>query len=470
MFIVVVLNLFGHVAQESCDFVLRMLQILIGAALRNPSEFERKILQELPKDIQTVRQIFSLESKTTIYAVCPKCSSTYAPVIIAKTSHYQAACSFLRFAKPCGTNLLKAVTKNGTSVRIPIRPFSYQSFVEFESRLLSRPIVERAIERYQARSRGGNVPDMADVRVPLGLGDEASSGAPSATGGGLTLLWSLNVDWFNPYKNKQAGKVYSTGVMSMVCLDLPPSLRYQAENMYLAGILPGPREPSLDEINHFLRPLVDELMDSWTYKHRLTRTALFSQGRVVQSLVSRLVCDLPASRNVSGHAGHSANQFCALCLLTKMDITETDPEKWKRRTRESYMAAAIAWRNSDSKKKQAALYKSNGIRWSELLRLPYWDPTRFVVVDPMHTLFLNLIQHHFRILLGIDSVERGATSSPTQKMLEKARISLRCGTKSSLNRHGQATLVQLCHERNIPLAGPVGKIKKASLVSLLLVG
>jgi hypothetical protein len=42
-----------------------------------------------------------------------------------------------------------------------------------------------------------------------------------------------------------------------------------------------------------------------------------------------------------------------------------------------------------------------GVRWSELLRLPYFDPSRFVVVDAMHNLFLGLIHEHFTGILGL---------------------------------------------------------------------
>ena len=34
--------------------------------------------------------------------------------------------------------------------------------------------------------------------------------------------------------------------------------------------------------------------------------------------------------------------------------------------------------------------KETGVRWSELLRLPYFDPIRFLTVDPMHCLFLGI--------------------------------------------------------------------------------
>lgn len=34
-----------------------------------------------------------------------------------------------------------------------------------------------------------------------------------------------------------------------------------------------------------------------------------------------------------------------------------------------------------------------GYRYTELLRLPYFDPSRMFVVDPMHNLFLGSCKH-----------------------------------------------------------------------------
>lgn len=35
--------------------------------------------------------------------------------------------------------------------------------------------------------------------------------------------------------------------------------------MYLAGIIPGPSEPSGDQLNHFLDPVVDDMLESWKH-------------------------------------------------------------------------------------------------------------------------------------------------------------------------------------------------------------
>ena len=77
------------------------------------------------------------------------------------------------------------------------------------------------------------------------------------------FLFSFNTDGFNPFQLKQAGRSASVMGLYMVCLNLPPEARFKSENMFLAGIIPGPNEPLKEEINHFLKPLVDDLLKSY---------------------------------------------------------------------------------------------------------------------------------------------------------------------------------------------------------------
>ncbi len=103
------------------------------------------------------------------------------------------------------------------------------------------------------------------------------------------------MDGFNPLRSKEAGKKYLIGAIYMVCLNLPPSLRYQMENVFLAGIIPGPHEPFKEQINYILAPLVDDLLYffkpgvtySWTPRH--------PGGHKIRVMLGPLVCDLPAS-------------------------------------------------------------------------------------------------------------------------------------------------------------------------------
>ncbi|KJA19404.1 hypothetical protein HYPSUDRAFT_143849, partial [Hypholoma sublateritium FD-334 SS-4] len=80
-------------------------------------------------------------------------------------------------------------------------------------------------------------------------GEHFSCGGEDGEG---RYAFSLCIDFFNPLGNKQAGKKKSVGLISLVCLNLPPDLRYKAENMFLFGVVPGPTEPPLDCLNHYL--------------------------------------------------------------------------------------------------------------------------------------------------------------------------------------------------------------------------
>jgi len=62
----------------------------------------------------------------------------------------------------------------------------------------------------------------------------------------------LNCDWFQPFNLS----TYSVGVLYLVILNLPRSIRFKPENVLIAGIIPRPKEPHTSELNSYLRPLV----------------------------------------------------------------------------------------------------------------------------------------------------------------------------------------------------------------------
>ena len=51
---------------------------------------------------------------------------------------------------------------------------------------------------------------------------------------------------------------------------------------------------------------------------------------------------------------------------------------------------AIGWQRCNSNAARTRFVKQTGIRWSELLRLSYFDPIQFLTVNPMHCLFLGI--------------------------------------------------------------------------------
>jgi hypothetical protein len=198
----------------------------------------------------------------------------------------------------------------------------------------------------------------------------------------------------------------SSGVIAAACLNLPADIRYKREYMYLAAVIPGPDEPHLTELNHYIRPVVDQFLVSWERRVHFTQTANHPTGRDTCSAIATAVCDLLAARKFSQSAGHSSHFLCTRCdCYHKLTIGRTDCEKWSVQDCTILRQRAAQWKAATTQKSQVALFSQNGIRWTELWRLPYWNPTRMLVVDPMHCLLEGLAQFHFRNVLKLTTTD-----------------------------------------------------------------
>jgi len=141
--------------------------------------------------------------------------------------------------------------------------------------------------------------------------------------------------------------------------------------------------------------------------------------------------------------------------------------------------AAVRWRDADSKKECDRIFMETGVRWSELLCLPYWDPTRFLIIDSMHNLFLGLTWFHFRDLIVIDKQEnknicRSQISLPKPvdaEELDKGRAILKTSSmQTALSRLRLPTLLALLEECNgLGMLSSQKKPTKAKVIKGLMV-
>jgi hypothetical protein len=132
------------------------------------------------------------------------------------------------------------------------------------------------------------------------------------------------MDGFNPYHMKEAGKKVHVGGIYMICLNLLPEIHYDFKNLFLVSIIPGPGAPLLEQINHVLKPLVDDLLVFWNSGVYYASTPNHRNGRCVWCAVIPLICDLPAARQMSGYAHFSSRHFCSLCCLCLEEINNLD--------------------------------------------------------------------------------------------------------------------------------------------------
>jgi hypothetical protein len=107
-------------------------------------------------------------------------------------------------------------------------------------------------------------------------------------------------------------------------------------------------------------------------------------------------CDMPALRALCGFGGVGAYKGCNRCETVFTHVPSNSATGVKSnaggfgacapRTNTSVRADARCWEAATTEAWRSAWFKHTGVRWCELIRLPYFDLVKKVVVDPMHNL------------------------------------------------------------------------------------
>ncbi|KIY61204.1 hypothetical protein CYLTODRAFT_325814, partial [Cylindrobasidium torrendii FP15055 ss-10] len=181
--------------------------------------------------------------------------------------------------------------------------------------------------------------------------------------------------------------------------------------IYFVGIVPGPKQPSLEEINGFLEPLVDELLAGWKDGFYITKTASWPFGCLVRVMLGPIIADLPAAAQLTGMSGHSSTRWCFYCDSTRVQSDDLNTAM-PLRNMHDHRRHAEEWRTAASTAKAQECWDRNQVRWSELLRLPYFDPTKFTTLDDLHLFMHRLMERHLREIWGMDiALEQGLERS-----------------------------------------------------------
>jgi hypothetical protein len=112
--------------------------------------------------------------------------------------------------------------------------------------------------------------------------------------------------------------------------------RYRAENTIICGMTPGPKEPTAEQLQNYLKPIVDDLIQ--LYDHGITvkgpghsngEVSLFqltsypfhSIGIRVRVALVAIIADHPALCKLCGFADHSHNNApCTKCCVSRENI------------------------------------------------------------------------------------------------------------------------------------------------------
>ncbi|MBW0588473.1 hypothetical protein O181_128188, partial [Austropuccinia psidii MF-1] len=152
-------------------------------------------------------------------------------------------------------------------------------------------------------------------------------------------------------------------------------------------------------INNVLKPLIDELIELNCGVKIITPN--YPRGRYVVVKLVGLIGNIVATHKAGGFMSHSAKYFCSWCELK--DIERTHLKLGKPRKRSAVLSASRRWQEANSTTTQQRLAQYCGIQWSEINRLPYWDPVKNIFLGVLHNWYEGVLQHHFCYQWGFDT-------------------------------------------------------------------
>ena len=396
MFITLWASFYG-ISATAINHLVKFLHYVFTVLAKNSQTFVT-LSDVFPTSLYMVKKYLGIAGdKFSKYVICQKCGSLYEfNECFEKTitGFHPKVCKHIAFRnhphpsrrQPCGHSLVKEIiTKQGRKY-YPRKTYRYCSIITSLCDILQRKSYLDHCELWRSRQ----VPDGVLCDIYDGI---IWKQFPDSDG---TLFFSkpyhiglmLNCDWFQPYRHSE----YSIGVLYLVILNLPRSVRFKPANIIIVGIIPGPSEPKKGMLNSYLRPLVKELNALWTdgcsVKHNSVSVTLHA------ALIAT-VCDIPATQKLGGFLGHNSHYPCWKCSkyfpynesISRIDFSGV--EVGFPRTHNEHKQNAVKTLEARTPSERNTLELNTGSRFTELMHLVYYDCIRFSIIDPMHNLFLG---------------------------------------------------------------------------------
>lgn len=133
---------------------------------------------------------------------------------------------------------------------------------------------------------------------------------------------------FNPYHMKEVKQTVLSMAIWLTLLNLPSHLRYCPKNMFLAGIIPELKKPSLSDVNHSTKLLVNIILEFFDPGVLYFHIAKHSHGHQVWAILMPIVLNMLAAWQAGGFASPTVTSFCTLCNLKIQDIENIDRHTW----------------------------------------------------------------------------------------------------------------------------------------------
>ena len=116
---------------------------------------------------------------------------------------------------------------------------------------------------------------------------------------------------------------------------------------------------------------------------------------------------------------------CSKCLKeftrdssNRPDYSGYDTDSWPPRCGIDHKAFGATWLLCATKEEQTKLQQRCGVRFSQLFKLPYFDPILMHVIDPMHNLMLGVAKHTFKVWIELGVISETQLAKIDKRMLK----------------------------------------------------
>ena len=406
--------------------LIKFIRVLLSV-LGHYSSLAMNVSQILPTSLYMANK---LENALTFqrYVVCRKCHRIYCiNECLDASRQIVKHCSYVAFPthphrtmrQPCSTLLMKTVElATGRTYFYPYLTYCYVGLGQSLQHLLDKPDFFDQCEIWRSReTKGGVFCDVYDGKV---WGDFQCFDNRSFLSEQGNFALMMNMDFFQPYKHIQ----YSMGAIYVTVLNLPRSVRNKQENTILVGLIPGPHEPRHD-INTFLDPFVTDLKKYWNGVE--LNVASLKCTKLIRCALLCVACDILAGRKVCGFLGHNAHLGCSRCYkrfsgtVGAMNYSGFDRTNWPLRSGTKHTDDACSLLSKKTKTELQKAESELGCKYTPLIKLPYFDAPRMLIIDPMHNLFLGSAKHFLKSILldkgFVKEIEFGAIQQRVNKVV-----------------------------------------------------
>ena len=122
-----------------------------------------------------------------------------------------------------------------------------------------------------------------------------------------------------------------------------------SQRTWYLKIIPPPNEPHLTDVNHYLRPLINNMLDSWDRVIWFSHATLHPEGCMTNSAVVVAVIDLLATCKASGLVGQKSHFHCTVCqYFHQSTLARTNFDHWVKQDSKLLHAYADSQKNAST--------------------------------------------------------------------------------------------------------------------------